>query len=563
MASNIPPPAPPIPKSATPPKWGTLPAFLSKVSNPTITSIKSVSSNNTLSTMLPSSKTLLLSLTSSVNTESITEPITEPITESTLTATSTPSVTPVTSTASATPVTSTASAASAASATPVTSTASAASATPVTSTPVTSTASAASATPVTSTASVTPVTLFRSTSSASAAAARYLDSPVIIDKDRVFDEFNGDFGLNLYGIFKPIFDQFMHILFDDIINNPRTPFPVALTKKKKCKVVDTRLIVTRTIPEVPAIYTSGGNAYFAYNSLLNNRPYDTPLSVDYDVTFCVKDINPDNYIPYLQMLFITNFKLFNQQNLFTTYFTPISASNFPLEENETIISSLNSNFMLLTKHQHPSYNNISFRVTAKTKGGSLERLFDFIFTSDESDFQKVKYLNLVQIYEAHQLYHIVPDVDSLIKMNLKAIINRSISRKNYRKCTKDYYRLEKIFERLNRLNNTIKLNIGYTVDSYYKIFKYIISIVPHCTMLLDNTFIIRNYISKIPAFNKINELLTAILDKPSITEDELKRYDAEIIQNLESYNVREFVDIYRHKYEEYKKKYTELKQKRK
>ena len=150
-------------------------------------------------------------------------------------------------------------------------------------------------------------------------------------------------------------------------------------------------------------------------------------------------------------------------------------------------------------------------------------------------------------------------------MSLFALINRGNNNIQYNKCMKDFIRLQYLFSLLKKTKETkpILLSyIGYDKTYYEKIFQLIISIVPHCSNVLDDTekaSLLSDYFHKLPVDNLITSLISNLLDERDIDDNVIEKYKKMLETQINIYKINNEIDYFKQKYYDYKFKYLQLK----
>ena len=86
-------------------------------------------------------------------------------------------------------------------------------------------------------------------------------------------------------------------------------------------------------------------------------------------------------------------------------------------------------------------------------------------------------------------YHTVPDIESLIKLSLRAFINRNI-RQLTTKCMKDFYKMNYLFNILLLIIDSVNLIIDisrHELERLFNLFKYIAVVINKCSTIFIQT----------------------------------------------------------------------------
>ena len=378
--------------------------------------------------------------------------------------------------------------------------------------------------------------------------------PIITDIKQIYNNFNnintkiikeGQYNFNLY----------LSNFFEDIIFNKFTIFPIEILQHKLKNAIILNNITSIKYHTItcPIIFLSGGSAYRSYEQFFDKKSDILPSTVDYDITCCVDFINEISLTHYIINSIETNYKILNHNNYLTNNYNFILNDNIQIIINELdkyeFFLQLINNKILITMYKHPSYNNISYRISL-FRNNIKERIFDILFTTDyliSNKISNIKIIN-INIFNNPPIYHLLPNIDSLIKMTLIAIINRSNNNLLYKKCIKDYYRLTKFLELLDKKSDYLHKILDYNPIKYKKIFNYIISIVPHCTKIINETILTTKYfdlIPKPPMNNLIKILLLYMLDNPEMDNNTFNEYKCKINDILKNYNIINYINEYK------------------
>jgi len=309
------------------------------------------------------------------------------------------------------------------------------------------------------------------------------------------------------------------------------------------------------------IYMKGGSVYNLYAKHLN-KDIIYPRSIDYDISlhispqYNLKEIIKQFYaeLPIYIISIYNILKAYlntNFEEISPQYKNTITSS--VIVSKETIILAYQK--ILVTIYYDDKYPNFSIRISLQ-KNNTLIRIVDMLITQELTKIkpymiminnkdivipQQLSSLSPIQ-NPLKKLYVLVPRVDYLIILTLKAIINRCTTI-NSEKCKKDYYRLKQFFKILQNINSDSALIIGYTRKELYDIFNYF----SHVLKPKDNTFAIKFqgfYEGKgnITNISIIKDLLLKLLDSKDIQKDieyiniEIEKISCNIKKNQQKIN---------------------------
>ena len=326
--------------------------------------------------------------------------------------------------------------------------------------------------------------------------------------------------------------------------------------------------LTKEIRTLPAMYISGGSAYEVYYNYIHkilNYSYKIdkyPRTIDYDLTFCLNEragmmidnkviINNDiirDISEFFKYIIQTKYNILNKDNYLDLNFKKVtegadiffddnlSTSKYYFQKNEYFICTFKT--IVVTIYMDPLYKyNFNIRISVMPNtSNTIERLVDIVFTTDETIYSNIKFLNMLK---TSRLDILVPTIDSLIKTSLIAIINRGHDLLLFKKCQKDVLRLELLFKMLNMLSDSNKLILGYINLKYFDIFNYIISILVHCTKNILPTFVETNYINKLQKVNPSLDDMTHKYNGPFVIMLQ------KLVENPKDFiQIRNEIDIY-------------------
>jgi len=389
-------------------------------------------------------------------------------------------------------------------------------------------------------------------------------------------------------------DKFISLLLHDImdsIEKKDTIFPNNFLNMKTKK----------DVRDYPAIYISGGAAYNIYDIFLlkdKAKLFEySPRTTDYDITFCCNNIDLGDSVNLLAKFFINKLQEYYSVLNTNDYMDQFAALDTSMEEikkqlgmkeHENIVAVIEDK-IILSLYRDPSFKfNYTFKVGLMIKEGEethYDHLFEFIFTTAPDVYDSIICIKNIEIGTNHFL---VPDIISLIKLSLLAIINRGHRLNLYKKCKKDFYRLNYMFKILLpltsiQLNNILPISYkdmgAYNIKNCYSLFQYIINLLPYCSKDIRETIVVehltnlQNYSSS--NFDKnygnekfINLILNSLrnmlknLDKPWMIEFEKNKiatYLAELKKKLAETGSSDI--NFQNKYLKYKTKYLKLKTK--
>jgi hypothetical protein len=388
-----------------------------------------------------------------------------------------------------------------------------------------------------------------------------------------------------------IFNYLINILFNTINSSMNTPYFLSMfgSKRIKAHVLNQSLDKQNKIKEIVKIndvylapvYLKGGMAYKAYDMFLtlkNDIDIKTPKTVDYDIVYCIDNLNSTNekdIIDFITQFIRDHYTILNSNNYIENNFDIIDETNslqegssvqlihlnkIKLEQYEQFISLINKK-VLITMYKHPRYNfNISLRVSV-FRNGITERIFDITFTKEEDAYKKINRLNVITVNKVGQelQHHIVPDIAALMQMSLVSLINRGTSPTLYNKCQKDYFRIKYLIDLLDNFKGgNTRMVVGYNIGTIAPKLDYIMSLIPHCKKYVDETDINSNYFSRFPDQYTVREMIREIIYGKFKT-DELEQKKKMIDSMYKSNNTSDYLDRNKRKYLKYKQKYFELK----
>ena len=358
---------------------------------------------------------------------------------------------------------------------------------------------------------------------------------------------------------KQQFDEFIGLLIYLFVDK----YGDLLRRKKNVMVLK-----NRSHSYGPCLFITGGLAYRYYNLLIMNENNVIPPSTDYDITFCLEKLPiPEQKIEnIIDIILIAINEYISQlypiiKVILDVYAKNITPADFK-KANFTTFSNIINDKIMLVIYKFPPVNTFTLKISFFTKDNQEIKFIDILFSAEDSDYNKIKELRLINVPIYPDLYLPVPDIDSLLKISLYSLINRGVNVQHYNKCFKDFLR---IYQLLYNLSKVAPINypiLGYTPDKYDKLFKYIISIVPHCSIIIDETDKkqLKNFFDKINIINSGEEMVTIIQE--IINEKKtLETGTQELNKSSELIKFNQEQDYFKQKYMEYKQKYLEAKAK--
>jgi hypothetical protein len=253
--------------------------------------------------------------------------------------------------------------------------------------------------------------------------------------------------------------------------------------------------INHNILEIQTIYIYGSAAYDIYDKILSSSALllnkYAPMYEDYDIMIHVLgnlDKALNNIINYIINQIYIFVVILRMNNLLNTL--------EDITDNNYIINKKIGLNVLKYKDDYILSINIK-----------QHKLIDLIFTTKKSEIKIIfTYNNLL-----------IPDIESLLKLSLKGIINRGLRVNKYKKSTNDYYRLNYIFQSLNHVFNKQIIMIGSTkniINRLYNVFKYIYKIFVHCGFKDVNSSC--KYINLINNSNILNQYLHDLIESDSV-----------------------------------------------
>ncbi len=390
--------------------------------------------------------------------------------------------------------------------------------------------------------------------------------PVIFHEQ--FDNINTDI---IYSG-KQNFDLFISQMCLKLIENKRISF-----KTKSVFVNNNPKSLDTVISGHPVLYIAGGSAYDLYDKFLLGRQSSkintvAPKTIDYDIICCVNKLDIDLLIRIFVDIINRNYHILNTDNYINNNFEDIT-SEVTLDPHEHIITLIN-NKLLISIHQHPRFlSNITIKLGLK-RFDILERFADIFISMDDEVLNKISTIHKLKIDDN---YYFVPDCLSLIKLSLVALINRSNDILIYQKCIKDHLRLKYFFELLNSLPDSTTQAVNYIKSSnsiYKDIFDFIMQFIPHCSKIIDNNDLQKDFFYKESIFTqRLRDALASILKIKYLKQEDFDKYKREVlaIVDIPGSGIRDYItkynsgtqsggnNTYYYKYLKYKNKYIDLK----